>query len=584
MGEEKLRPLANILFPEEGFLDVPELFFRSTECFHEFGHGGRQECQRYSFDTWMNLFAAKKWRRYCDLGNLFLRVCGRGSLQIELVGHILDAGFGLISESLGTFDHEFGQNPSEHAFPVEIPGEFDAVSLHAIVGRESAMEAAAWCTDKAPLRKNRIAVVSCTFRREEYIRRTMGKFQRFMEENPDLQDRFHLFVVDNGKTLEAGSKSFIDVIPNMNAGGAGGFARGLMEANDGAYDRCLFIDDDVDVISESFFRTMTVADYLREEYRGAFISGVMMNLHKKTLCTESLTVRDGFWIHGYHGNCSVSSPKDVLRSIHVDPAVFDEETASSSWWYACFSLEDMGGEYPIPAFIRGDDAEWSWRRFGAHHIVLNGICVWHLPWEWKTSRLVDRYYLPRNMFLAHAIHDRNFRKEFGEEFTRNFDYLAQTLDYPSIDLFLASMRDILKGRESFAENPLQQRERLSRTCEKPEIHACRDKGKLRTLARQRLRDIKGKRGMALDFNTDPQCYQGKEEVKVYHLLHESYERRVRDEKREQRARREFQWLLYQMGIHYEELSEHLHACHEEFRARKFWDAYLELDIEAERKG
>ena len=577
MGNEVIRPLMNIVFPEEGFLDVPELFYRSDSCLMGVGQGLRQESHRYSFDTWMNLFAVKKWRNYCDLGNLFLRLCARGRMQVELVGHKLDAGFGAVSDTLACFDCDFGQEFSQQEIPLSVPDEYDAISFHAVLAEGSAIKEAAWCTDSEPLRQNRIAIVSCTFRREKYIQATMGKFHEFMEKNPALQDRFHLFVVDNGQTLEQSKSPYITVIPNMNAGGAGGFARGLMEANDGGYSRCLFLDDDVQILAESFFRTLMVTDYLREEQKDAFISGAMMNLHQKNLCTESLTVRDGFWIRGYHTKCSVTTPKDVLRCIHADPKIFEQETASSSWWYACFSLSAMGDEYPIPAFIRGDDAEWSWRRFGLHHILLNGICVWHLPWEWKTSRMVDQYYLPRNMFLAHVVHDKNFQAEFEEDFTRVFEYLLETLDYPSVDLYLASMRDILKGREALAENPLKQRQRIGSICEKPRKYDCKDKGELLSLSRRSLRNIKGKKGLALDFNTDPNCYKGKDEVKAYNLLQESYELRVRDEAREKRARREFQGLLYQMGRQYEGLAKHLRSCHEEFKTRSFWNKYLELE-------
>ena len=572
-----LHPLMNIEFPEEGFLDVPELFYRSEKCLHVFNNGMRQECRRYSFDTWMSLFAVKKWRTYCEVDGLFLCIHAQGKLQVELIGHKLDAGFGLVSDTLETFEWDFGRESLEE-FPVDVPESYDAVSLHAVMADGSAIKEAAWCTDSEPLRQNRIAIVSCTFRREKYINATMNKFKTFMEVNPEMQDRFHLFVVDNGKTLEKSESPYITVIPNMNAGGAGGFARGLMEANDGDFSRCLFLDDDVQIISESFYRTLMVADYLREEYKDAFISGAMMNLHKKTLCTESLTVRDGFWIRGYHPKYSVVTPYDILRCIHVDPHIFDQEKASSSWWFACFSLESMGDEYPIPAFIRGDDAEWSWRRFGTHHIVLNGICVWHLPWEWKTNRLVDRYYLPRNMFLAHTIHDKKFQKEFVEDYmTHEFDYLVKTFDYPAMDLFLASMRDILKGREAFAENSVKQRKRLERICQKPNVYEYKDKVQLISFRNQRLRDIRGRKGVALDFGADLQCYKDKSEVKAYHLLRESYELRIRDEEKERRAWREFNKLLYLIGAQYENLSKHLHKCHEEFKTRKFWNEYLELE-------
>mgnify|MGYP002625313325 CR=1 FL=1 len=576
VNEEKLQVLMNIVFPEEGFLDVPELFYHSEACLQGLD-GLQQEGKRYSFDTWMNLFAVKKWRTYCDFDRVFLRLRAKGRMRLELVGHKLDAGFGAVKEMLEAFEWDFSAEYSQEAFPVSIPEGFDAVSFHVVPGKGGAVSRGAWCTDSQPLRQNRIAIVSCTFRREEYIRATMKKFQGFMAADPAMQERFHLFVVDNGKTLEETRGEHITVLHNMNAGGAGGFARGLMEANDGGYSRCLFLDDDVQILPESFFRTLTVSDYLREEYQDAFIGGAMMNMHKKNLCTESLTVRNGFWIRGYHEKCTVAAPREILRCIHVDPKVFDQEKASSSWWFACFSLTDMGGEYPIPAFIRGDDAEWSWRRFGTHHITLNGICVWHLPWEWKTSRLVDQYYLPRNMFLAHAVHDKKFQETFEEDFTQVFEHLLNTLDYASVDLYLAAMTDILKGREAFAENPLRQRARLARLCPKPETHASHDKGKLLELGRRSLRGIQGRKGLALDFNTDPGCYQGKQEVKVYNLLQESYELRVRDEGKEQRARREFAGLLYLMGRKYEALAEHMKKCQEEFKTRAFWDDYLGLE-------
>lgn len=578
MNDKALRPLMNIVFPEEGFLDVPELFYRSDKCLQSFGDGMRQEVCRYSFDTWMNLFAVKKWRTYCNLGNIFLCLRAQGKMQVEMVGHKLDAGFGLVSETIDTVILDFGAQDSIKEIPITVSEAYDAISLHVVLAEGSAIQEGAWCTDSEPMQQNHIAIVSCTYRREQYIQATMDKFQAFIEANPAMSERFHLYVVDNGQTLEKSSSPYITVIPNMNAGGAGGFARGLMEANDGDYSRCLFLDDDVQIVSESFFRTLMVADYLKEEYKDAFISGAMMNLYKKTLCTESLTVRDGFWIKGYHPKCSVITPKDVLRCIHIDPEVFDEETASSSWWYACFSLDSLGGEYPIPAFIRGDDAEWSWRRFGVHHIYLNGIAVWHLPWEWKTNRLVDWYYVPRNMFLARVVHDKDFQKDYEDNFfKRIFDYLLQTLDYPSIDLLLSAMRDVLKGREAYAENPIQQRKRLNRICEAAKIYPCRDKGELLSLGKRNLGNIDGKKGMALGFNTDPKCYKGKSEVKVYNLLKENYELRTRDEEREQRVQREFQELLYQIGTNYEALSKHLKSSYEEFKTRSFWNKYLELE-------
>lgn len=572
MNNRVLYPLMNILFPEEDFLTVPELFYRKDSCLQDSGQGFQQESRRYSFDTWMNLFAVKKWRFYCDLGNIFLRLCARGRLRIELVGHNLDAGFGLVSTPIEVFEYDFGSQASAGEFPLNIPENVEGVSLHVSMRPGSCLKEGAWCTDRAPLRQSHLALVSCVSPSGSPA--LMEKFHAFAEAHPALQERMHLFLAGKGRALAESSSPYITILPQVKAGEAGALARGLMEANDGAYSRCLFWAGEAEVLPESFYRTLKAADYLKEEYKDAFISGVALDLSRKTICLERPAATRGLGAENRQGKASVVTPKDVLRCIHVSPSVFEQELVSSSWQYSCFSLENMKDEYPIPALTGAAEKEWSWRRCGTHHVVLNGICVWQESREWQADRLQQRYYLPRNMFLAHAVHDKKFQETFEEDFTQVFEHLLNTLDYASVDLYLAAMTDILKGREAFAENPLRQRARLARLCPKPETHASHDKGKLLELGRRSLRGIQGRKGLALDFNTDPGCYQGKQEVKVYNLLQESYERRVRDEGKEQRARREFAGLLYLMGRKYEALAEHMKKCQEEFKTRAFWDDYL----------
>ena len=101
-------------------------------------------------------------------------------------------------------------------------------------------------------------------------------------------------MVDNGHTLEESLGSdCVTVIPNKNAGGAGGLCRGLMEANDRGFTHCLFMDDDVEIFPESFFRTRVLTDYFKEEYRTCSVNGPMMNLYDKMELFENLAVYDG---------------------------------------------------------------------------------------------------------------------------------------------------------------------------------------------------------------------------------------------------------------------------------------------------
>ena len=574
--DNKLRPLMNIVFPDDVFSNVPELFYRSEECLHGFGQGEQQVCQRYSFDTWMNLFAVKKWCTYCEPGKLFLRIHARGKIQIELIGHKLDAGFGLISDTLEVFEWDFGTAVSLGEFPVSVSENYDAVSLHATMGKGSLLQEAAWCTDGEPLRRNRMAVISCVSPGGKSFQPVMGVFHEFMKENPDMQDRCHLFVVDNTQTIKSNDSPYITVIPNMDAGWAGGFARGLMEANDGDYSRCLFLDGEANIMPESFFRTLMVADYLKDEEQEAFISGMAMDMGKKTLCMEGLNVWEG-WQKVRCTRSSVVAPRDALRCIQSDSKSFKKERFSSSWRYACFSMESMKEEYPLPAVMGGEEAEWSWRRPKLHHLVFNGICVWQRPREWKTDRIREHYYLPRNMFVAYAVHSKSGHEELMGAFKRVFDYLVSTYDYASVDLLLTAMRDVLKGREAWAENPLKQKARLAGIVRETVRHVCGDKKELLALRTRSLKNVAGTTGMAMELYADPECYRGKEKVEVYNLLQESYELRIHDEAREERVRREFRDLLYQLGLHYEELAKHLRSCYEEFKTRKFWNKYLELE-------
>jgi len=47
----------------------------------------------------------------------------------------------------------------------------------------------------------------------------------------------------------------VQLIPNKNVGGSGGFARGLVEAlQENTYSHFLFMDDDIELDSESIYR------------------------------------------------------------------------------------------------------------------------------------------------------------------------------------------------------------------------------------------------------------------------------------------------------------------------------------------
>ena len=91
----------------------------------------------------------------------------------------------------------------------------------------------------------RIAILICTFRREEYLLKNLEKLSRTIESDPDLRTCIDIFCVDNGGTLSK-VPAGVTLIQNRNYGGSGGYARGMLEAGkSGRYTHFWMMDDDI---------------------------------------------------------------------------------------------------------------------------------------------------------------------------------------------------------------------------------------------------------------------------------------------------------------------------------------------------
>lgn len=72
-----------------------------------------------------------------------------------------------------------------------------------------------------------LAVVICTFKREEYVKsnvKSLCDFARRKEEDVTV------YVIDNGQTLKSEDVEGALLFKNKNLGGSGGFTRGMIEA------------------------------------------------------------------------------------------------------------------------------------------------------------------------------------------------------------------------------------------------------------------------------------------------------------------------------------------------------------------
>ena len=85
----------------------------------------------------------------------------------------------------------------------------------------------AWiATDENKTREVSLGIIICTFKKEDYIKNTLTTI--FQDESLQTKD-FKIFVVDNGRTLDKANfrNPKLRLVSNINAGGSGGFTRGL---------------------------------------------------------------------------------------------------------------------------------------------------------------------------------------------------------------------------------------------------------------------------------------------------------------------------------------------------------------------
>ena len=593
----ELNEISRVVLPDANYSANTELFVRLQEKSLKF-FDVFERVSVYHFNTWMNTFAAKKYYDYCELGNLFLKVKVNGRAQIKIVGSNRNSDLKCVYTNLASADVS-----GEAVIPVENAKDYEGIYFDLITPADNSCNliSASWCTDKSPLRDNKLAIICCTFKREDYIKKNIRLFEKFKAENPDLQKKINLFISDNGKTLPAELNSAnVRIYPNMNAGGAGGFTRGVMEVmalNEG-YTRVLFMDDDVEMFPESFYRTLMLANYLKEEYQDAVINGAMLDLYNKAMFFESMAVQTSYWVKPYHPRCNLNEYHNVLNANLTSKDLFSNpnKKISSAWWFCSFTLETFKEKgLPLPVFFRCDDIEYSWRNFGKHHIQMNGICVWHAPFNWRTSKVVDYYYSKRNFFMINMIYTPNYKKQFLHTLKRDFNVLLQRYDYITCEIYLKTIEDLLAGAATFRQNPEEQFKNINAINKKRDIQSCGFE-EIKIAMQHKPHAKKWRRlvysltknglccpdfcfksgGISLDCAPPVKDFILNKEVKVYNLLYRTYELRKFDRKRMAELQNEFKKQYDVISSKYDSLSQEFKQMHGEMTTTEFWRKYLEL--------
>ena len=408
--------------------------------------------QRAGFDTYFNSFSIGKWRKYTCLENLSLQLELKGAFHVSLVH--LDYMYTKPFEHI--FCERVCQADERQTFEFTIPvRSFErgilGFRLQTLDGDMHYVYGGGYATqvDENALNPVNIAIDICTYRREQYVLRNVALLKKEIIDNPHspLYGHLDIIISDNGKTLQSDTLTGerIHVFPNRNVGGSGGFARGLIEILDRGdvhpFTHVLVMDDDVLIHADAILRTMRLLQFIRPEYMGKTVAGAMLRLDDRSRQHECCGVWDGSRVVNLKTRLDLTDIGDILFNEKEDMANYN------AWWYSCIPISKISNEnLPMPIFFRYDDVEFGLRT-GSDIITMNGICLWHEPFEYKYSP-VGRYYEMRNALIVNSLHLPGFGPGDAAGILR---YLIRILvgrySYDTCELVFRAVEDFCKGPE-----------------------------------------------------------------------------------------------------------------------------------------
>ena len=451
--------LQSILFPTKNICNEEALYLHKDESF-------------VLFDGYFNLFYLEKYHEYCDLRRLELRLVARGIKKIVIM-HDKDVirevsledmsinGVGGAEDKVERFDGKmllamelpydeytdgvfwFKAEPNDIAGDWEIQGAFEG---EANVSREV-----------------KVAIGICTFKREKYVLRNLERMLEYFCDNSDIRALFHVFLVDNGRTLsgleefgklrdkarEIGGDSFFTLIENRNTGGTGGFTRAMEEAiakkEELGLTNLMLLDDDAVFDPEIFLRLVGLLKALRPEFEDITIGGAMWREDMPYML---------YAFGEYHYKFNVNNPAHMLDLRDLDTCVRPELTYTdmekrlySGWWCCTYSMKIITKEnLPMPLFIHFDDILFCRQHTEGRILLIPGIGVWHQGFELRFPG-VNHYYNTRNQLITAAVIDDINPFEVAGWAAKQLTAPLLSLRYEEMNFAYRGIEDFLKGPE-----------------------------------------------------------------------------------------------------------------------------------------
>lgn len=428
------------IFPKLSLCSQIDLYFRNNQFANLHINDSFFSLDKFgkvSTDTYFNSLSVGKWKRYTNVNDLIFSIKFKG--KIKIVWHLNRLYFShrLIEEMY--FEND---NISEISFSLTFWKDLEdgMLSFDIEALDYSELYDFYYSTRSEILNPVSMGVVITHFNRQQYVLPALDRLKNELLLDSYFKNKVSLNVVDNSQNLP--EIDGVNIIPNENLGGSGGFTRGLMHLKEnGSYTHCLFMDDDASCEVEGIKRTISFLEHALD--------------HKTALAGAMLREAEMFrqFENGakFDGVCKAVKPNLDLREVHSLLINEQEEHIDyGGWWFFAFPLSEVK-HYAFPYFVRGDDSGFSL----VHDfkiLTLNGISSWQEDFSLKNGPLP--HYLDTRYHIMHYLHSlvRGNAKDVIKTTARMCLKNLLSYQYETALASILAMEDVMKGKSFWEQN------------------------------------------------------------------------------------------------------------------------------------
>ncbi len=406
-----------------------------------------EEGLKISFKTFFGAFPIEQWYKFAGIDKLIIKIKAKGNFLVKVLHK------NPYEPARNIYTSEFNNITSNDIF-IEINLE-ELITKTGIIYPEiyplddTEIHEVSYLTEKKPSKEIKLGIIIPTYKREHYLIRNLRILKNLLQEKKNI----FILIIDNANTffdvfkqcaceeLHKLLNKQIFIFTNPNYGGAGGFARGIIEASKLNLDFVILSDDDI-LYEPTTIERVEAFYKFADNQKPIIIGGGMFNLSNPQILNECGAIYKNLKVLSLKQNLNLCFEKDIEKYGE------NEFVRYFAWWFFASPLkvfEKVG--LPLPLFIRGDDIEFGYRikKYIPEAIFTNllGVAVWHEEFYKKDNPITD-YYITRNGLIFSALYENKMLKTYWN-LLRYFGGAILTYRYERAKFIIKGIEDFIKG-------------------------------------------------------------------------------------------------------------------------------------------